>query len=138
MAADDEIGDFTDIVQGRDIKLTTVGPEVTGTPYNKTSVSPSLKTSPISKDEAVVKNVLDNQPDPMKVFKRLTFDEVKAGLQEFLAPDAEEGSISSEPAVPFDGEKKNYSLDTNKSKPKVDQFDDLFKDDKEDKDDLPF
>ena len=36
----------------------------------------------------------------------------------------------------FDGEKKNYSLDTNKSKPKVDQFDDLFKDD--DKDDLPF
>ena len=138
MAADDEIGDFTDIVQGRDIKLTTVGPEVTGTPYNKTSVSPSLKTSPISKDEAVVKNVLDNQPDPMKVFKRLTFDEVKAGLQEFLTPDAEEGSISSEPAVPFDGEKKNYSLDTNKSKPKVDQFDDLFKDDKEDKDDLPF
>ena len=58
--------------------------------------------------------------------------------QEFLAPDAEEGSISSEPAVPFDGEKKNYSLDTNKSKAKVDQFDDLFKDDKEEKNDLPF
>ena len=28
MAADDEIGDFTDIGQGRDIKLTTVGPDV--------------------------------------------------------------------------------------------------------------
>ena len=28
MAADDEIGDYTDIVGGRDIKLTTVGPEV--------------------------------------------------------------------------------------------------------------
>ena len=138
MASDEEIGDFTDVTQGRDIKLTTVGPEVTGTPYNKTSVSPSLKLSPISNDEAVVKNILENQPDPMKVFKRLTFDEVKAGLQEFLAPDAEEGSISSEPAVPFDGDKKNYSLDVNKSKPKVDQFDDLFKDDKEDKDDLPF
>jgi len=138
MASDEEIGDFTDVTQGRDIKLTTVGPEVTGTPYNKTSVSPSLKLSPISNDEAVVKNILENQPDPMKVFKRLTFDEVKAGLQEFLAPDAEEGSISSEPAVPFDGDKNNYSLDVNKSKPKVDQFDDLFKDDKEDKDDLPF
>jgi len=138
MASDEEIGDFTDVTQGRDIKLTTVGPEVTGTPYNKTSVSPSLKLSPISNDEKVVKNVLENQPDPMKVFKRLTFDEVKAGLQEFLAPDAEEGSISSEPAVPFDNDKSNYSLDVNKSKPKVDQFDDLFKDDKEDKDDLPF
>ena len=137
MASDDEIGDFTNITEGRDIKLTTVGPEVTGTPYNKTSVSPSLKTSPISNDEKVVKNVLENQPNPFDVFKKYTFDEVKAGLQEFLAPDEEEGAISSEPSVPFDGESKsNYSLDANKSKPKVDQFDDLFKDD--DKDDLPF
>ena len=38
MAADEEIGDYTDIVGGRDIKLTTVGPEVTGTPYNKTTI----------------------------------------------------------------------------------------------------
>jgi hypothetical protein len=51
MAADEEIGDFTDIAQGRDIKLTTVGPEVTGTPYNKTSIGPSLKITPLSNDE---------------------------------------------------------------------------------------
>jgi hypothetical protein len=54
MAADDEIGDFTDIVAGRDIKLTTVGPEVTGTPYNKTSIGPSLKTSPLADTEDMV------------------------------------------------------------------------------------
>ena len=145
MASDDEIGDFTDITEGRDVKLTTVGPEVTGTPYNKTSVSPSLKLTPISNDKAIVKDILENQPDPMKVFKRLTFEEVKSGLQDFLSPDGEEDEISSEPSVPFDGEKKNYSLDTNKGKAKVDQFDDLFKDDKkekevvkEEKDDLPF
>ena len=138
MASDDEIGDFTDIVNGRDIKLTTVGPEVTGTPYNKTSVGPSLKTTPLSSDENVVKNLLENQPNPMDVFKKFTFEEVKAGLQEFLSPDEEEGAISSEPSVPFDGEKNNQSLDTNKGKAKVDQFDDLFKDDKEEKNDLPF
>ena len=139
MASDEEIGDFTDITEGRDIKLTTVGPEVTGTPYNKTSVSPSLKLSPISDDQGIVKNIIENQPDPMKVFKRLTFDEVKAGLEQFLTPDGEEGAISSEPSVPFDGEKKNYSLDTNRGKAKVDQFDDLFKSDKKDeKNDLPF
>ena len=138
MANDEEIGDFTDIVGGRDIKLTTVGPEVTGTPYNSTSVGPSLKTSPISSDQNVVKSILESQPNPMDVFKKHTFDEVKAGLQEFLSPDEQEGAILSEPSVPFDGEKKNYSLDTNKGKAKVDQFDDLFKDDKEEKDDLPF
>ena len=146
MAADEEIGDYTDIAQGRDIKLTTVGPEVTGTPYNKTSIGPSLKTSPISKDKDEVNKFLEDQPDPMKIFKRYTFDEVKAGLQEFLSPETEEneGDIIKEPAVAFDGDSKggNYPLDTNAKKSKSEQFDDLF-DNKESSnvggsDDLPF
>jgi hypothetical protein len=143
MAADDEIGDYTDIVGGRDIKLTTVGPESTGTPYNKTSVGPSLKTSPISDDEKVVETLLNDQADPMKVFKPLSYDEMKTSLQEWLAPEGEEeeGSISSEPAVAFDSDEKksNYSLDTTAptiKKSKADQFDDLFSDTKTD--DLPF
>ena len=146
MAADEEIGDYTDIAQGRDIKLTTVGPEVTGTPYNKTSIGPSLKTSPISKDKDEVNKFLEDQHDPMKIFKRYTFDEVKAGLQEFLSPEDQEseGDIIKEPAVAFDGDSKggNYSLDTNAKKSKSEQFDDLF-DNKESSnvggsDDLPF
>ena len=146
MAADEEIGDYTDIAQGRDIKLTTVGPEVTGTPYNKTSIGPSLKTSPISKDKDEVNKFLEDQPDPMKIFKRYTFDEVKSALQEFLSPEDQEseGDIIKEPAVAFDGDTKggNYSLDTNAKKSKSEQFDDLF-DNKEssnvdDNDDLPF
>ena len=44
MAMDDEIGDYTDIVNGRDFTLETVGPESTGTKYNKTSVRPRMKT----------------------------------------------------------------------------------------------
>ena len=144
MAADEEIGDYTDIVGGRDIKLTTVGPEVTGTPYNKTSIGPSLKVTPLSADEAVVEKLLEEQVDPMKVFKPLSYDEMKEALQEWLSPEGEEeeGSIISEPAVAFDSDKKssNYSLDTTSSnvkKSKADQFDDLFSDDKK-TDDLPF
>jgi hypothetical protein len=142
MAADDEIGDYTDVVGGRDIKLNTVGPESTGTPYNKTSVGPSLKTSPLSDDENVVNTLLEEQADPMKVFKPLSYDEMKESLQEWLAPEnEEEGAIISEPAVAFDNDEKksNYSLDTTAStvkKSKVDQFDDLFNDSKTD--DLPF
>ncbi len=143
MAADDEIGDYTDIAGGRDIKLTTVGPESTGTPYNKTSIGPSLKTSPISDDSAVVEKLLNEQADPMKVFKPLSYDEMKESLQEWLAPEGneEEGSITSEPAVAFDSDEKksNYSLDTTSptvKKSKAAQFDDLFNDDKTD--DLPF
>jgi hypothetical protein len=142
MAADDEIGDYTDIVGGRDIKLNTVGPESTGTPYNKTSVGPSLKTSALSDDQAVVEKLLNEQADPMKVFKPLSYDEMKEALQEWLAPEGEEeeGAIISEPAVAFDSDEKksNYSLDTTSSnvkKSKADQFEDLFSDEK---DDLPF
>jgi len=143
MAADDEIGDYTDIVGGRDIKLNTVGPESTGTPYNKTSVGPSLKTSALSDDQAVVEKLLNEQADPMKVFKPLSYDEMKEALQEWLAPEGEEeeGAIISEPAVAFDSDEKksNYSLDTTATtvkKSKAAQFDDLFNDDKTD--DLPF
>ena len=98
MAADEEIGDFTDIMSGRDIKLTTVGPEVTGTPYNKTSIGPSMKTSPLSEDESLVKTLLEEQADPKKVFKPLSYDEMKQALQEWLSPEGseEEGDIISE------------------------------------------
>ena len=141
MAADDEIGDYTDIVGGRDIKLNTVGPESTGTPYNKTSVGPSLKTSPLSDDEKQVEKFLDEQADPFKVFKAIPYDEMKASLQEWLAPEGEEqeGAIISEPAVAFDNDEKksNYSLNTKETKSKGQQFDDLFSDDKK-TDDLPF
>ena len=140
MAADDEIGDFTDIVGGRDIKLTTVGPEVTGTPYNKTTIGPSMKTTELADDEGTVQSLLDNQADPMKVFKPLSYDEMKQSLQEWLSPeDSEsEGDIISEPAVSFDSEpatpKSNYSLDVKTKKTKADKFNDLFEGD----DDLPF
>ena len=141
MAADEEIGDYTDIVDGRDIKLTTVGPEVTGTPYNKTSVGPSLKTSALSNDESVAKNILDNQPNPLEVFKRFTFDEVKAALQEYLSDGETQVSTTTTTttaAAAAPAASNNYSLDANKTKSKAAQFDDLFSDDKNKSDDLPF
>ena len=38
LAVDEEIGDYTDVSSGRDLTVETVGPESTGTPYNKSSV----------------------------------------------------------------------------------------------------
>ena len=139
MAADEEIGDFTDILCGRDIKLTTVGPEVTGTKFNKTTISPSLKISALAEGEDVINSMLENQADPKKVTKQLSYDEIKNELQSWLSPedDNDEGSISSEPPVAFDSNepaKSNYSMsNVVPKKSKGDQFDDMFKDD-----DLPF
>ena len=139
MAMDDEIGDFTDIVNGRDFTLETVGPESTGTQYNKTSVRPRMKTSALTDDKAQVETWLAEQPNPTEVFKRWTYDEMKDALGKWLQPeeDVNEGDIVSEPASDFDNDpkdlpweengNKNFSLDTSNAKQtKGDQFDKLF------------
>ena len=140
LAADEEVGDFTDVATGRDIKLNTVGPESTGTPYNRTTIGPSMKTSPLSDDASEIVQWLENQADPKVVFKRYSFDEMKQALQEWLAPEdeAQEGDIiddEREEEVVTSPPQKNYALKT--PAPKVsnaDKFDSLF----EEEDDLPF
>jgi hypothetical protein len=130
MAADEEVGDFTDIMTGRDIKMVTVGPESTGTQYNKTTISPSMKTTPLSDNEDEVTLWLDTQTNPKDSYKPLAFDDIKAALQEWLTPEGEE-EVKTAPV-----EAANYSL---ASKPEVkksksNKFDSVFDDD----DDVPF
>jgi|TARA_R110000824_G_scaffold79597_1_gene200466 hypothetical protein len=141
LAADEEVGDFTDFSQGRDIKLNTVGPESTGTPYNRTTLGPSMKTSPLSESSDEIEKFLEDQVDPKKVFKPLSYDEMKSALQEWLSPEDNE-EITSEPAVAFDNDVKkapdsNYSLSAKPKQSTSDKFDSLFDDDKK-TDDLPF
>ena len=141
LAVDEEIGDYTDISGGRDITVETVGPESTGTPYNKSSVRVRLKTSPLSSDSATVKKWLSEQPNPEELFKRYTWDEMKSALEKWLSPEAEEeGDITSEPAVEFDDKPSSkFTLDTsNVKKSKADEFDNLFEEKESKTDDLPF
>jgi hypothetical protein len=142
LATDDEVGDFTDIVQGRDIKLTTVGPDVTGTKYNKTTISPSMKTSQLSDDATLVEKLTNQQPDPKKVFKSPEYEVMKKYLQDYLMPEGsnDEGTIISEPPVAFEAEPVKPAVPTQPSvaqtaikKTNLSQFDDMFEDD-----DLPF
>ena len=140
MAMDEEVGDFTDVVAGRDIKLTTEGPEMTGTKYNRTIATPSMKQTSLDADASKVESWLSNQVDPQGVFKQVPYDEMKSNLQSWLSPEdaAQEGDI-------IDDEKEsttpqtNYSLNTstdNVKKTKLDKFDSLF--DESNSNDLPF
>jgi len=140
MAMDDEIGDYTDIVNGRDFTLETVGPESTGTNYNKTSVRPRMKTSALSEDSSQVETWLETQPNPKEVFKRFTFDEMKDALVKWLSPeDNNDGDsfptttvtdTTDRKDLPWEENgsgKSNFSLDTSKVKEnKKDQFDSIF------------
>ena len=143
LAVDDEIGDYTDIVNGRDITIETVGPESTGTQYNKSSVRVRLKQTPLSDDATQVETWSNTQPDPKAEFKKFTFNEMKDALEKWLSPEEQESegddSAPTGPATTPEASKSNFSLDTsNVKQSKTDQFDSLF-DDKDGKtDDLPF
>lgn len=137
MADDDDIGDYTDIFEGRDITVDTVGPDVTGTSYNKSSVRVRTKQTPLSEDKAQIEQWLENQKNPIEVFKHYSFDEIKGFLQEFLNPEdqAQEGDIiddekpsQTDDDLPFDnrGSQNNYALKTPQKQNKVDKFDELF------------
>ena len=143
LAVDDEIGDYTDIVSGRDLTIETVGPESTGTQYNKSSVRVRLKETPLSDDADLVDKWISDQPNPTKEFKQFTFDEMKSALEKWLAPetnDETDGDVT--PAAVETPAKSNFSLDTTKDnvkKNKADAFDTLFDDKKSNEpDDLPF
>lgn len=139
LAVDEEVGDYTDVSQGRDIKLTTVGPEVTGTKYNRTTASPSMKISPLSEDADQVKMWLDDQVNPKSLFKNriVEYDQTKQYLASWINPEgsAQEGDIIDEDKTPSEG---NYSMSTSTTEvkqTKLDKFDSLFE---ESTDDLPF
>ena len=142
LAVDDEIGDYTDIVGGRDLTIETVGPESTGTPYNKSSVRVRLKSTPLSEDAKQVETWTSEQPDPTAEFKRFTFDEMKVALEKWLSPEeGEEEVITTAPVS--DTPKSNFSLDTSGGavkKSKDDAFDSIFgeKTTSNEPDDLPF
>jgi hypothetical protein len=132
LAADEEVGDFTDILQGRDIKVETTGPDTNGTTYNKSKVLPALKTSTLSDDQDEAEKWLKNQPDAIQFYKKYTFDEIKGFLVEWLNPEEETEEISESPSIT----PPNTSTSTPKAAfatPKKenfseDEFDDLFED----------
>ena len=141
LAVDDEIGDYTDIVNGRDLTVETVGPESTGTQYNKSSVRVRLKTSPLSEDASLVEKWTSEQPNPKgDLFKRYSFDDMKSALEKHLSPEEEEMSQPTDGLVTTNSS-NNFTLDTTKVKQnKADAFDTMF-DDKDSTvkvDDLPF
>ena len=138
MVEDEDIGDFTDIITGRDLTLTTLDASQTGTGYNKTTLRARTAQTPLSENNDIVKTLLDDQPDPQEVFTRMSFEDMKKVLHEYLAPDTEEEGISSEPAVAFDSPSSptnKFSLENQgkKVESKADKFDSLFDNDK-----LPF
>lgn len=129
IAEDEDVGDYTDTYQGRDLNVETVGPDQSGRQFNKTSVRVKTKQTPASEDSVQIKNWLENQPDPLDIQTKPTYEDLKQALLDWLDPkeDAEEdadGTATAPAPSP-----SNFKLNVGTKPAKVDDdLDQFFKD----------
>ena len=127
IAEDEDVGDYTDPVQGRDITIETTDGATNGTNFNQSKVRVRTKVTALSDDATDVKKWLSEQPDPMTIFKKYSYDEVKNSLLEWLNPEDAPADVKEETTEEVEAP-KTYKLDTKKVEQKVDdEFDELFK-----------
>lgn len=143
--ADEEVGDYTDVTEGRNMKIECVqGPQ-----YKETSVRPAMKITPLSKDPEFIEKCLKDQPTVESMYKEYSYDEIKGFLQEWLNPEEDNegeesgdpisgkvedtGSIIDGPATDFNEENTTPIAKKSSGRQVVtdNEFDDLFEDDKE-------
>lgn len=132
IAEDEDVGDYSDPITGRDITVETAGKETTGLMYNTSTVRVRTKSTPLSDDADKVKLWLETQPDPLGQFKRYSYDEMKESLLKHLNPEEElkeqADAVEAKPQGDLPWEKPaqgQYTLNT--TKPSVDSaIDDLF------------
>jgi hypothetical protein len=123
---DEDVGDYTDPISGRDITIETTSPEQNGTQYTQSKVRVRTKITPLSEKEAEVKKWLTEQPNPLEAYTKHSYEDMKAALQAHLTPEEEtekpaavieESETSGD--LPWqkgkDAEPKSFSLSTKKS-----------------------
>ena len=157
IADDEDYGDFTDIVEGRDFTVEAVIGDIGGRQGLKSSIRVKPKTSPLSTDKEEIKLWLSEQPSILELQSKykMSFDKMKETLQNWLNPEAaeetsvveeEEEEETSTPGndlpwstpgndLPWKDDKEtskpsknNYELKAPVKKSKADKFDALFED----------
>jgi hypothetical protein len=121
-AADEDYGDFTDVVSGLDMTVEVVQ----GNPYPQTSLRVKPKQSVLSDDNAEVEKWLSDQPELLKYYRRVSYDDMKTALQDWLNP---EDTTTDTPTTTTTEGDTGYTLNVKQKESfNEDEFDDLFKD----------
>ena len=130
LADDPDVGDYTDVIQGRDITIETTGPGTNGTSFNQSKVRVRTKTTPLSEDAAEVQKWLSNQPEVFPIFKKYSYDEMKESLLSWLNPEETTDEPAPVAAPRTEAPATQPASFTLNAKPKAsidDEFDELFR-----------
>lgn len=139
IAADEEYGDFTDIQKGFDFVVEKTPPKNEGA-FADITVRPKRESSVLSENKAELKKWLTDQPRPLDLVRKPTYDWLKKQLKAFIEgkPAVEVSEDSTKTAAKEEKSTKAKAETPAPmkvvSKPKASvttKFDDLFKDDDE-------
>lgn len=154
IAMNEDYGDYTDVQDGRDFIVEAVEADIAGRRGIKCTVTPRVKTTPLSSDASLVTSWLEEQPDILSINKKHTYESLSEIFQKWANPDEDTEEpivfkqdnesvdipwgipITTNPSTPTTPT-NNYTLHvpTQVKQSKADKFNDLFS---EDNDDLPF
>lgn len=139
IADDEDYGDYTNIHEGRDFTVEAVKGDIGGRIGLKCSIRIKPKTTPLTSDASLVQTFLNEQPNILEIQRKMSFDDIKTILQNWLSPETDEGEVEeTEVEIIEKTPVKNYALkDSTPTKTtKADKFDALFGD--EESNSLPF
>lgn len=139
LAADEEIGDFTDIKEGTDMIVEKTPPATPGA-FADITVRAKRSSSPLSEDKAELKKWLTEQPKPLDLFRKPTYDWLKKQLKAYVEGKPVEDTPSSTEEKKEEAPKTEFKVQEEAPKPApkpapkksvTTKFDDLFSDDED-------
>jgi hypothetical protein len=89
IADDEDVQDYTDPINGRDLTVEKLDPAAAGNSFGKTNIRVRTKITALSEDASQVQSWLTTQPDPNGIFKKYDYETLKTNLLEFLNPGEE-------------------------------------------------
>ena len=95
---DEDYGDITDPVSGRDVSVEFKTAEETGASFPKTTIRVKPNQTPITEDKAQLEGLLDNQKDITELYQELSYEELTTVLNEWLNPEASKDEEEKETA----------------------------------------
>lgn len=83
--ADEEYGDITDVREGRDITVEYTPAAKSPTGFAVTDILVSPNKTPLTTDKALLSKYLNEQPDVKTLWTRLSYDDLKKVLADYLS-----------------------------------------------------
>jgi len=113
--ADPDFGDITDLVKGRDVVVEFKTAVETGKQYPETGIRVKPNVSPaVDPNNKDLVSMISNQPNLLEVFPELSYDELKAVMEAWLASNDTENS-GNEESVPTVDEVETAAVEVAKN-----------------------